>query len=291
MYQAKDTGRAKYAIFDSVMGLKVAKRIEREHELVQAIQNKNFKLTYQPIVSLETGEIFSMEALIRWHHPQRGIIQPDDFIPIAEESGLILRIGNWVLVEACKQIKMWDQEFPQAKNLSMSVNISGKQIASPDFYDFLKRTLQETDLEAHRLHLEITENTIVEDIDQALRTLTEISTLGVELHLDDFGTGYSSIAYLHRFPIKALKIDKSFIDRLLDKNKGQALVGGIIHLANVLDLEVVAEGIEYSNQLALLKELKCGQGQGFYAAKPMYKKDMELILAKNGNIFDLNKEQ
>ena len=290
MYQAKETGRAKYAIFDSIMGQKVTERIERERELAQAIQNKNFKLTYQPIVSLETGEILSMEALIRWHHPLRGIIQPDDFIPVAEECGLILEIGNWVLAEACKQIKTWDQSFPQAKKLSISVNISGKQIASPDFCNFLIHTLQETDLEAKRLHLEITENTIVEDVEQALRTLTEISALGVELHLDDFGTGYSSIAYLHRFPIKALKIDKSFIDRLLDKNKGQALVGGIIHLANVLDLNVVAEGIEYSDQLALLKELKCGQGQGFYAAKPMYKEDMELILAKEGNIFDLDKE-
>ncbi|MBT3315498.1 MAG: EAL domain-containing protein [Anaerolineae bacterium] len=290
MYQAKDAGRATYKIFDSQMGEKVTKRIERERELVQAIQNNNFKLTYQPIVALETGEMLSVEALVRWHHPLHGIIQPDDFILIAEETGLILEIGNWVLAEACKQIKIWDQSFPQAKKLSMSVNLSGKQIANPDFFDFLVHTLEETKLQAKRLHLEITENTIVEDAEQALNTLSKISALGVELHLDDFGTGYSSIAYLHNFPIKALKIDKSFIHRLKNQGKGRALIEGIIHLATVLGLDVVAEGIELPEQLTLLKELNCGQGQGFYAAEPMYKEDMEFMLRKSGNIFDLNKE-
>ncbi len=289
MYQAKDTGRARYQIFDPQMEQEVKGRIERERDLVQAIKNNNFRLVFQPIVSLETGEIFSMEALVRWHHPQRGIIPAVDFISIAEESGHILELSNWVLTEACKQIKNWDQSFPQAKKLSISVNISGKQIENPDFCNFLIHTLQETKLEAKRLHLEITENTIVEDVEQALHVLTEISALGVELHLDNFGTGLSSIAYLHHFPITGLKIDKSFIARLIDQDKEQALVGGIIHLANLLGLDVVAEGIERSDQLSLLKELHCGQGQGFYAAKPMSKEDMELFLAKGKNFFDLNK--
>ncbi len=290
MYQAKDAGRATFKIFDAEMGQKVTERIERERALVQAVQNEEFKLAFQPIVSLKTGEMLGLEALVRWHHPQRGIIQPDGFIQIAEETGLIVDIGNWVLLEACRQIKTWEQSFPQTKKLSMSVNISGKQIATPGFFDFLVQTLQETKLEGKRLHLEITENTIVEDAEQALSTLTKISTLGVELHLDDFGTGYSSIGYLHRFPIQALKIDKSFVDRLAEQDKGRAMVGGIIHLANMLNLEVVAEGIEHFEQITLLKELNCGQGQGFYAAKPMYKEDVEFFLAKEGNTFDLSEK-
>ncbi|MBT3189954.1 MAG: EAL domain-containing protein [Anaerolineae bacterium] len=292
MYQAKGAGRAKYEIFDPKMRQKITERIKAERELAQAIQNHDFKLTFQPIVSLETGHMLGLEALVRWHHPQRGIIQPDDFIPIAEETGLILEIGNWVLEEACNQLVAWDQIFPQAKQLSISVNISGQQITNPGFFDLIVSILQKTKLEPNRLHLEITENTIVEDVEQTLHTITKISSLGVELHLDDFGTGYSSIAYLHRFPVKALKIDKSFIARLehQENGNGHALVRGIINLANTLNLDVIAEGIEYSEQFTFLKELNCGQGQGFYASKPVYKEDMELILAEQRKIFTPPKE-
>jgi diguanylate cyclase (GGDEF)-like protein/PAS domain S-box-containing protein len=280
MYQAKNAGRARYAIFDSEMGKKVAERIKRERELAQAIQNNDFKLSFQPIVDLSTGEMLGMEALVRWHHAEEGIIQPNEFIPVAEETGLILEIGNWVLEEACKQVKDWEKDHPRVKNLSISVNISGKQITHHEFFDFLVQTLQETKLDPKRLHLEITESTIVEDAEQALKALKRISKLGVQLHLDDFGTGYSSIGYLHRFPISALKIDKTFIDRIAHDGKGRALVEGIIHLAAVLDLNVVAEGIELIEQLTMLKELNCALGQGFYAAKPMYKEDMELLFKK-----------
>jgi diguanylate cyclase (GGDEF)-like protein/PAS domain S-box-containing protein len=263
MYRAKAQGKACYKIFDISMHVYAVTLLQLETDLRRAIERQEFCLHYQPIISLKTSRISGFEALIRWQHPSRGIIAPTEFIPIAEETGLIIPIGRWVLREACQQMRQWQLQFPTVCPLSISVNLSGKQLM-PDLPQHIQQILQITELDAQCLKLEITESVLIENTDTAATLLTQIQALGIQLSIDDFGTGYSSLSYLHRFPIDILKIDQSFVNRLEEDPERLAIVRTIISLAWNLRMDVIAEGVETLSQMNHLKQLNCEYGQGFY---------------------------
>jgi diguanylate cyclase (GGDEF)-like protein/PAS domain S-box-containing protein len=263
MYSAKALGKAQYQEFDARMHSHAMTLLEIESDLRRAIDREEFEVNYQPIVSLDSGRISGFEALVRWRHPERGLIPPNDFIHIAEENGLIIQIGRWVLKQACLQMRRWHENLPSTRQMKISVNLSCKQFMQPTIVAQVLETLQETGLNASSLKLEITESVMMERGDYAMHVLEQLSEAGVELSLDDFGTGYSSLSYIQHFPVTALKIDQSFIRRIGGEQNGE-IVRAVIALARNLGLEVVAEGIETVLQLDLLKELGCGQGQGFY---------------------------
>ncbi len=268
MYCAKSSGKARYEMFDQAMHAQAVDLLRLETDLRRAIERQEFRLQYQPIVSLSTGRVSGFEALVRWQHPERGYIQPDKFISLAEETDLILPIGKWVLTEACRQLRVWQQQFPEHASLSMSVNLSCKQFRQPDLVEQVNRILQETGLDARSLKLEITESVVMENIDTAINMMKELRALGVQLSMDDFGTGYSSLSYLHRFPISTLKIDRSFVSRMDGNNENREIVRTIVMLARNLGMEVVAEGVEGENQLSQLIALECQYGQGYFFSKP-----------------------
>jgi EAL domain-containing protein (putative c-di-GMP-specific phosphodiesterase class I) len=226
-------------------------------------------LQYQPIVSLDTGALRGFEALVRWQHPERGLIPPAKFIPIAEETGLIIPIGKWVLGEACRQMRQWQQLSPADGQLPINVNLSCKQFMQPDLLDQIREVLRETGLDPRSLKLEITESVVMDNIETATRTLEQLRALGVELGIDDFGTGYSSLSYLQRFPVGTLKIDRSFISRITESDGTAEIVGTIMKLAQTLGMDVVAEGVETEQQREQLRALECESGQGFYFSGPM----------------------
>jgi diguanylate cyclase (GGDEF)-like protein/PAS domain S-box-containing protein len=269
MYRAKMLGKARHEVFDKTMHARAMNLLQMESDLRRAIERKEFVLYYQPIVALETGAISGFEALIRWQHPERGFVSPDDFIPIAEETGLIIPIGQWVLEEACRQIHDWQQMFPQYPPLQISVNLSSKQFVNSNLIEQIRRVLRETGVDAHSLKLEITESVVMENFDSAIEMLNQLRTLGIELSIDDFGTGYSSLSYLHRFPISTLKIDRSFVSRMSDNNENGEIVRTIMMLARSLKMDVVAEGVETQDQLSQLAMLECEYGQGYYFSKPL----------------------
>ena len=220
-------------------------------------------------MELQTHRLTGFEALIRWNHPRQGLIYPMEFIPLAEETGLIGPIGEWVLVEACRRLKLWQQQYPQDPPLTMSMNVSGKQFARSDLVEVVTRILLETGLPPESLALEITESMIMVDIDSAIKTMGRLRAMGVHIHIDDFGTGYSSLSHLHRFPISALKIDRAFVAKLLASGENDAIITSIVTLAKNLNLEVIAEGIELDHQLSSVKDLRCHYGQGFLFSRPM----------------------
>jgi diguanylate cyclase (GGDEF)-like protein/PAS domain S-box-containing protein len=269
MYRAKMLGKARHEVFDKTMHARAMHLLQMESDLRRAIERKEFVLHYQPIVALETGTIRGFEALIRWQHPERGFVSPGEFIPIAEETGLIIPIGQWVLEEACRQIHEWQEQFPQYPPLQISVNLSGKQFNTSNLIDQVRRVLSETNVEPHSLKLEITESMVMENFETAIEMLNQLRTLGLELSIDDFGTGYSSLSYLHRFPISTLKIDRSFVSRMSDNNENAEIVRTIMMLARSLKMDVVAEGVETTDQLTQLAMLECEYGQGYYFSKPL----------------------
>lgn len=226
-------------------------------------------LYYQPIVSLETGKLFAFEALLRWRHPQRGLILPADFIPLAEENGLITEIGTWAIREACLQLKRWQDRFTLHRSLVVTVNLSSKQFLQPDLIDQVIQILQETRVDPRALKLEITESVVMENIGTSTVLLQQLRALGIELGIDDFGTGYSSLSYLHRLPISLLKIDKSFVKGMVEKREHAEIVKTILTLARSLGIRVVAEGVETLEQLVELRRLNCDAGQGFLFSKPV----------------------
>lgn len=269
MYHAKGLGKACYQVFSSAMHTHAVELLQLETDLRDAVEHQKFQLYYQPIVSLQTDSLVGFETLLRWQHPIRGFISPAEFIPLAEETGLIIPLGFEILRQACRQMQAWQTKFPASSPLTISVNISGKQFSQPDFIHQLQQILQDTGLDARFLKLELTESVIMENVEAATNTFRQLKELGVQLHMDDFGTGYSSLSYLHRFPIDQLKIDRSFIARMLVEPEDLEIVRTIIALAHNLRMTVTAEGVETLEQLLLLKELGCEYGQGYYFSQPV----------------------
>jgi diguanylate cyclase (GGDEF)-like protein len=263
MYHAKNSGRGRCIVYDGSMGRTAAERLELETELRRAIEHDGLLMHYQPIVDLASGRIVEVEALVRWRHPRRGLMSPASFIPLAEESGLIVPLGRWVLRTACRQARVWRMQNP---GLVVSANLSARELQQPDLADSVQRILIETGLPPGGLKLEITETVLMRDADAA--QLVRLAELGVHLAIDDFGTGYSSLAYLSRLPIDTLKIDRSFVSRLGREPESDAVVRTIIALAHTLKLSVTAEGIETPEQAAQLRSLGAQRGQGYYFARP-----------------------
>jgi diguanylate cyclase (GGDEF)-like protein/PAS domain S-box-containing protein len=269
MYRAKLEGKKRHVVFDKAMHDRAMELLQIETDLRRALTRKEFFLNYQPIVSLETGRILSFEALVRWRHPERGLVGPGDFIPVAEETGLIVPLGLWVLNEACRQMREWQREGFADEAMTVSVNLSSRQFSQADLIEQISSALRESGLRAGNLKLEITESMVMENIDTAIDMLTQLRGLGVGLSIDDFGTGYSSLSYLHRFPIDTLKIDRSFVTQMTDNSENAEIVRTIVTLARSLDMSVVAEGVETADQLRQLGELGCDYGQGYLFSRPV----------------------
>ncbi|GET42761.1 putative bifunctional diguanylate cyclase/phosphodiesterase [Microseira wollei] len=269
MYYAKRKGKGCSAVFDASMHAHALARLELEADLRRGIERQELLLHYQPIVSLFTGRLTGFEALVRWNHPQMGLVSPGDFIPAAEETGLILPLGSWVLREACRQLGCWQKQFPSASCLTISVNLAGLQLVQPDLIDQIDRILQETGLEGSRLKLELTETIFMEIAEVAPAVLDQLKARQIQLSIDDFGTGYSSLSRLHQWPLDTLKIDRSFVSRLSLGNESSEVVRTIVNLAHNLGLDVIAEGVETAEQMYQLRSLQCQCGQGNFLSKPL----------------------
>jgi diguanylate cyclase (GGDEF)-like protein/PAS domain S-box-containing protein len=278
MYRSKSLGKARHEMFDEEMQARTVNLLQMENDLRRAFERNEFFVNYQPIIALDDFRLCGFEALVRWQHPDRGLISPAEFIPIAEEGGQILQIGEWVLREACYQLQRWQEKYPSDKPLYMTVNLSAKQFAQPDLVDRVRDILSETKINPAFLKLEITESVVMDDFETAAAMLSQLRALGVRLSIDDFGTGYSSLTYLHRFPIDTLKIDRSFITRL-DKENVE-IVRTILMLAENLGMDAVAEGVETQEQMALLRNLSCQSGQGYFFSKPVNITDAEAIISE-----------
>jgi diguanylate cyclase (GGDEF)-like protein/PAS domain S-box-containing protein len=280
MYMAKERGKGRYQVFEPAMHDTALKRLELKADLQRALEHEEFRLYYQPVIELESGHISGVEALIRWIHPVRGMVAPLDFIPLAEETGLIVPIGRWVLREATRYAVELQARYPMNPPFHMAVNLSARQLARPEIVDEVSESLVENGLVPRSLILEITESVMMQDMDLSIERLTELKALGVQLAVDDFGTGYSSLNYIRRFPVDILKVDKSFVDGVSDGGEASALTAAVIELAGILNLKPVAEGIERADQLQRLLELKCDLGQGFYFAKPLPSEELEVLLTE-----------
>jgi diguanylate cyclase (GGDEF)-like protein/PAS domain S-box-containing protein len=281
MYRAKTLGKGRYEVFDLDMRASVIARLQLETDLRTALERGEFRNFYQPIVSLDSGRIIGFEALLRWQHPTRGLLQPIDFIAVAEETGMIREIGWWNLQQACRQISAWNACRDGAPPLIMSVNISVKQFVQPNLAVEIGKLLREIGLPPDTLKLEITESTVMADPSAAENMLSQIKSLGVQLSIDDFGTGYSSLSYLHRFPLDTLKIDRSFTKAIGLEGDSMEIVRTILPMANSLRLNVIAEGVETAEQLAILRKLQCEYAQGYYFSEPVTAEDAGALLGNN----------
>ncbi|MDP9224244.1 MAG: EAL domain-containing protein, partial [Actinomycetota bacterium] len=279
MYRAKASGRGRAVFYEPGMRDALVERLHFETDLVHALDNGELRLVYQPVVTLDAGAVVGFEALLRWDHPELGLIAPDRFIPIAEETGLIVPIGRWVLEKACAQLAQWQQDIPGCTELSMAVNVSGRQIASPDLTAHVAEALTTNRVDPHSLVLEMTETVLVQDSDIAARRLEELHELGVRLAIDDFGTGYSSLSYLRRFPIDILKVDRSFVSMITDATATPAIVRGLLDLGRTLGLETVAEGVEGVLQRDALHQQGCDLAQGFLFSRPLTPADARNLLS------------
>jgi EAL domain-containing protein (putative c-di-GMP-specific phosphodiesterase class I) len=269
MYEAKARGNGSYEIFDIKLHANILDRMQLVADLRGAVDKKELTLYYQPIIDLNTQQMTGFEALVRWNHPTRGLIYPMEFIPLAEEQGLIYQIGSWILHEACRELKLLQVRYPAQPPLSMSINISSRQFSQQDLVGVLSGFLTETGVDPHSVILEITESMIMENVNAAMETMNRLRGMGIQLHIDDFGTGHSSLSYLQLFPVSALKIDRSFINKLTTNSNNQEIITHIVALAKSLSFDVIAEGVEKEHQLANIKNLHCGYGQGFFFARPM----------------------
>jgi diguanylate cyclase (GGDEF)-like protein/PAS domain S-box-containing protein len=279
MYRAKSMGKARYEIFDADMRASVVARLQLETDLRRALEHGEFHNVYQPIVSLAAGQIVGFEALLRWQHPTRGLLGPEDFIMVAEETGLIRDLGWWNLREACRQMTHWRADYGAYSQLTMSVNLSPKQFLQANLVGDIASLLRELNLPPQALKLELTESTVMGDPSAAVEMLQQIKSLGISLAIDDFGTGYSSLSYLHRFPLDTLKIDRSFISSIGNGEETE-IARTILPMASNLHLDVVAEGVETIEQLLLLKKLECKYGQGYYFSKPLSAEEAGSLLAE-----------
>jgi diguanylate cyclase (GGDEF)-like protein len=280
MYRAKEKGKARYEIFDRAMYAQAIQKLQIENDLRQAPLRQELYLNYQPIVSLKTGRIIGFEALLRWHHPERGFVSPAQFIPIAEETGLIVPIGEWVLHAACSQMKQWQTKFahPPAK---ISVNLSLKQLREPDFLEKIDRILAETEIAGESLNLELTESMLMDNIEELIFVLGQLRARNIRLSIDDFGTGYSSLSYLHRFPIDYLKVDQAFISGIGANSKNCQIAATIISLAHQLGIKAIAEGVETREHLQYLQALNCEEAQGYLFSQPLDLAAAESLILTN----------
>ncbi|MBC7791251.1 MAG: EAL domain-containing protein [Anaerolineae bacterium] len=281
MYRAKGAGKARYEMFDRAMHADALARLQLETDLRHAVQREEFIAHYQPVVSLETGQIAGFEALIRWKHPERGLVPPNDFIPMAEETGMILPMGQWIMREACRQVSAWQQTFRRAEPLAIGVNLSVKQFAQPDLKQLIADIVETTGVHPNSLKLEITESVIVGNTDHAITVLEGLKSIGLEIYMDDFGTGYSSLSYLTHLPIDCIKIDRSFVSQMETKDRHFQLVRTILTLARSVNLRSVAEGVESTPQLLALRKLGCEFGQGYLFSRPLPPAEIEELLARN----------
>jgi EAL domain-containing protein (putative c-di-GMP-specific phosphodiesterase class I) len=279
MYEAKRLGKGRCEVFDERTLGRVSDRLDLETDLRHALERGEFQVFYQPIVDLSSDRIVEMEALVRWDHPRRGRVSPDQFIPVCEETGMIVQLGEWVLEQACRQAAKWQQRYPSRRPLVMSVNVSARQFQQPTLVRDIDRILHRTGLDPRCLKLEITESVVMQDAQAADFTLRALKALGIHLAIDDFGTGYSSLSYLKSLPVDTLKIDRSFVDGLGHESQDTAIVHSIIALASTLKLSVTAEGIETPAQRSQLRQLGCGRGQGYLFARPMPAADLTDLVA------------
>jgi diguanylate cyclase (GGDEF)-like protein/PAS domain S-box-containing protein len=288
MYHAKENGKAQYKIFDKTLHKKALHLLQRETDLRKSIHTKEFENHYQPIVDLRTASLVGFEALIRWNHPQLGLIYPGSFISIAEETGLIIPITQLVAERACEDLCHWQKQLKDQLTLTMNINISSKHFLSPTLLDDIKEILNRTGMPPEQLKLEITETALMEDADETIRLVHRLKDFGLKLVIDDFGTGYSSLSYLQRLPIETLKVDRSFVSRIRTEPDGNRnIVEAIISLAHRLDMIVVAEGVETEEQYAILLEMNCQFGQGYLFSKPLSKPKVDELIQ---NILKLSQE-
>ena len=278
MYDAKGNGRARYEMFEPAMRVRIVERLEIENDLRRAIENNEFRVYYQVIGALDTHQVAGFEALVRWQHPERGLVSPDKFIPIAEETGMIIPIDRWVMREACRQMHDWQTKFPTYDSMTISVNLSSKHIAQPDLVEYIEETLSETGLNGDFLKLEITESALLENNDYTIQVFNQLQELGIQIQIDDFGKGYSSLSYLSNFPIDALKIDRSFVSTLPDEGNNLQILQAMVNLSQRLGVGVIAEGVETEYQLAQLKQLGCEYGQGYLLSMPLESKEVVKLL-------------
>ncbi len=278
MYRAKSLGKARYILFDADMHTRALQQVELETDLRRAWDRGEFRIHYQPLISLENGAIAGFEALVRWQHPQRGLLHPAEFITVAEETGLIMDIDRWVLRESCRQIEAWQHRFPRETPIAVSVNLSGKHFSQPQLVAQVQQVLQQTKLEKGSLCIEITESVLMENPELAIVALSHLRNLGVRVCLDDFGTGYSSLSYLCRFPADAVKIDRSFVAQITSQQtKNVGIVKAIVMLAKTLGMRVVAEGVETEEQLAQLSALGCDYAQGYLFVEPVDAQSISML--------------
>ena len=283
MYQAKATGKARSKLFHKAMHTNNVNLLQVENDLRRAIERQEFRVFYQPIVNLKTKSVTEFESLIRWEHPENGLIMPCDFIPLAEETGLIIPMGRWVLEESCRQIKKWEKKFVFSSPPSISVKLSAKQLMNSEVYDHIKEIIEQSAISPHSLKLEVTESMVMENAELALKILSDLCNLGIRISSDDFGTGYSSLSYLHRFPFHRLKIDRSFISKMDQDEKSEEIVRTIILLSKNLSMDVVAEGIETEKQLQRLVGLGCAYGQGYLFSRPLTVAGIENFMVDSPN--------
>jgi diguanylate cyclase (GGDEF)-like protein/PAS domain S-box-containing protein len=279
MYRAKANGRASYTVFDPAMHTQVLQHLRLENDLRRALKHEEFRLFYQPIVSLKTLQIIGFEALLRWQHPSLGLLTPDTFIDIVEETDLICPLGEWILLSACRQVRHWQARLDHAADLKLTVNLSVKQLRETVLIPQLQKVLATTQLKPQNLTLEITENLLVENIDKTSQLLNQVQSMGVKISIDDFGTGYSSLSYLHQLPVDSLKIDRTFVSPSEPSIRNQTVAESIVGLSNLLDLKAVAEGIETPQQLEWLRSLHCEYGQGYLFSKPVSASEAEQLLS------------
>ncbi|EFL49853.1 diguanylate cyclase/phosphodiesterase [Solidesulfovibrio fructosivorans JJ]] len=284
MYSSKEHGGDHYTVFDAGMRVLTQRRMEMELALRHALESGEMTVHYQPIVSLTTGEITGVEALARWFHPTQGTIPPSEFIPIAEETGLINDLGALVLRQACRRMVALGKENPDATHLTLSVNISGRQFKRPDFVEEVAAILTETDIDPSLVKLELTESVLMDNADEAVDTIKRLKALSVKVVIDDFGTGYSSLSYIQRFPFDSLKVDRSFVGNMNEAEQNMEIVRTIIAMAHKLGLEVVAEGVELAEHRTALSDLRCESAQGFYFSKPVAGEELETLVRKKWNI-------
>ena len=281
MYKAKASGKSRHELFATKMHEQALKRLQLEADLNQAITNEEFELVYQPIVCLKTGTLKGFEALVRWQSPTRGFVSPGAFIPVAEETGLIVPMGAWILTTACKQMQAWRERYPNAESVVMSVNLSSRQFAQANLIAQVQETLITTGLTGANLKLEITESMVMDDVENTIALLHELKKLNIKISMDDFGTGFSSFSYLHRFPTDTLKIDRSFVSNMSQGTKNQDIVNTIVILAHRLGMDVIAEGIETKEEQDILHQFNCEYGQGYFFAKPLSQKDAKELFEQN----------